>query len=102
MDKGSQLVLTANGKMMGERFVNSGSLTLLAHFASTAAKTVSSVVVFEGVPGRNGTVTELSRAASTTFTPAPGEHFYYARVTQEDGNMLWSAPVWVTQKAALQ
>jgi hypothetical protein len=102
MDKGSQLVLTANGKMMGERFVNSGSLTLLAHFASTAGKAVSSVVVFEGVPGRNGTVTELSRAPSTTITPSPGEHFYYARVTQEDGNMLWSAPVWVTQKAVLQ
>jgi hypothetical protein len=102
MDKASQLVLTANGKMMGERFVNSGSLTLLAHFASTAGKAVSSVVVFEGVPGRNGTVTELSHAAATTITPSPGEHFYYARVTQEDGNLLWSAPVWVTQKAALQ
>jgi hypothetical protein len=29
-------------------------------------------------------------------------HFYYARVTQEDGNMLWPAAMWVTQKAALQ
>jgi hypothetical protein len=58
---------------------------------------VSSVVMFEGVPGRNGTVSELSQTAAITFTPAPGEHFYYARLTQEDGNMLWSAPVWVTQ-----
>ncbi|MES2757764.1 MAG: CehA/McbA family metallohydrolase [Pseudomonadota bacterium] len=100
MDKGSQLVLTANGKMMGERFVNSGPLNLLTHFANSAGKAVASVVVFEGVPGRNGTVAELSRTASTTFTPAPGEHFYYARLTQEDGNMLWSAPVWVTQVAS--
>ena len=102
MDKNSQLVLTANGKMMGERIVNSGSLTLLTHFASTAGKAVSSVVLFEGVPGRNGTVTELSRTASTTITPAPGEHFYYARLTQEDGNMLWSAPVWVSQLATVR
>ena len=99
MDKGSQLVLTANGRMMGERFVNSGPLALVAHFASSAGKAVSSVVMFEGVPGRNGTVTELSSTAATTITPAPGEHFYYVRVTQEDGNMLWSAPVWVTQSA---
>jgi hypothetical protein len=98
MDKGSQLLLTANGRMMGERFVNSGSVALVAHFASAAGKAVSSVVMFEGVPGRNGTVTELSHAPSATFTPAPGEHFYYARLTQEDGNMLWSAPVWVTQR----
>jgi hypothetical protein len=100
MDKGSQLVLTANGRMMGERFVNSGSLALVAHFASATGKAVSSVVMFEGVPGRNGTVTELSGMAATTITPAPGEHFYYARLTQDDGNMLWSAPVWVTQSEA--
>jgi hypothetical protein len=61
---------------------------------------VSSVVIFEGVPGRNGTVSELSQTATTTFTPAPGEHFYYARLTQDDGKMLWSAPVWVSQSAA--
>jgi hypothetical protein len=97
MDKGSQLVLTANGRMMGERFTNSGSLALVAHFSSAAGKAVSSAVMFEGVPGRNGTVSELSQMAAITFTPAPGEHFYYARLTQEDGNMLWSAPVWVTQ-----
>ena len=97
MDKGSQLVLTANGRMMGERFVNSGSLALVAHFASSSGKAVASVVVFEGVPGRNGAVTELSHRAATTFIPAPGEHFYYVRLTQADGNMLWSAPVWVSQ-----
>ncbi|MDB5754511.1 MAG: carbohydrate-binding protein CenC [Massilia sp.] len=98
MDKGSQLVLTANGHLMGERFSNSGPLTLVARFASTAGKTVSAVSVFEGVPGRNGSVTELSSTAETSITPAPGEHFYYVRLTQSDGNMLWSAPVWVSQK----
>jgi hypothetical protein len=51
----------------------------------------------EGIPGRNGEVTRMSEHAETTFTPAPGEHFYYAKVTQDDGNVLWSAPVWVTQ-----
>ena len=99
MDKASQLVLTANGRMMGERFINSGPLALVAHFSSAAGKSVASVVMFEGVPRRNGTVSELATVATTTITPAPGEHFYYARVTQDDGNMLWSAPVWVTQLA---
>jgi hypothetical protein len=32
----------------------------------------------------------------TTMMPEPGEHFFYVRVTQGDGNMLWSAPIWVT------
>jgi hypothetical protein len=97
MDKGSQLVLTANGHIMGERFTNSGPLNLVANFASTAGKAVSTVLIYEGVPGRNGTVTQLSATANTTTTPALGEHYYYAKLTQVDGNILWSAPVWVTQ-----
>ena len=48
-----------------------------------------------GVPGRS--VSELSRQATTSITPALGEHFYYAKLTQEDGNILCSAPVWVTR-----
>jgi hypothetical protein len=35
------------------------------------------------------------RRWGTTFTPKPGEHFYFVKITQEDGNMMWSAPVWV-------
>jgi hypothetical protein len=99
MDKGSQLVFTANGRMMGERFTNSGPLNLVAHFASTAGKQVATVAIMEGVPGRNGLVTQLTDAATTNFTPSVGAHFYYAKVTQADGNILWSAPVWVDQMA---
>ncbi len=97
MDKNSQLVLTANGRIMGERFANNGPLNLVANFANTAGQGVASVSIIEGVPGRNGTPTELSTSASTTITPSVGEHYYYAKVTQTDGKILWSAPIWVTQ-----
>ncbi|HYD80180.1 MAG TPA: CehA/McbA family metallohydrolase [Paucimonas sp.] len=99
MDKNSQLILTANGHVMGERFTNSGPLTLTANFANSAGRTVSTVRIYEGVPKRNGTVTQLSSSATITITPSAGEHFYYAKVTQDDGKILWSAPVWVTQVA---
>ena len=102
MDKASQLVLTANGHIMGERFSNSGALQLQVNFANSAGKTASTVQIFEGVPGRNGTVTQLSSTASTTITPSNGEHFYYAKVTQNDGNILWSAPVWVSQGGVVE
>jgi hypothetical protein len=102
MDKGSQLVLTANGHLMGERFDNVGRVTLAALYASSAGKTVASVQIMEGVPGRNGTVSMLSDMATITILPTPGPHFYYARVTQTDGNILWSAPVWINQLAASQ
>ena len=99
-DSAGQLVLTANGRVMGETFASTGPLTLTVNYASTSGQTVQRVQFFEGVPGRNGTVTQLAEGSGThTFTPSEGAHFYYALVTQANGLRLWSAPVWVNQGA---
>lgn len=97
MDKHAQLVFTANGRMMGERFDNRGPLQLAVGFSNTRGRQAAAITVFQGVPGANGSVTLLSDQASLSLTPSPGPHFYYARVTQDDGNIVWSAPVWVNQ-----
>jgi PKD repeat protein len=96
-DKNSQIILTGNGRLMGERFNNSGPLNLVVNYANSAGRSVSQVQILEGVPGRNGTVTTLASTATVTTTPSTGQHFYYARITQDDGKILWSAPIWVTQ-----
>lgn len=97
-DKAGQLVLAANGHVMGESFASSGTLTLVANYASTNGQSAQRVQFFQGVPGRNGTVSQLAEGSgSYTFTPASGNHFYYALVTQANGLRLWSAPVWVSQ-----
>ncbi|MCS0629092.1 CehA/McbA family metallohydrolase [Telluria mixta] len=98
MDKDAQVVLTANGHLMGERFDNAGALRLQVAYASATGRQAATVAITEGVPGRNGDVSQLSDKADVTTTPAPGAHFYYAKVTQDDGKVLWSAPVWVTQQ----
>ncbi len=99
-DKNAQLVLTANGQVMGQTISNSGSLTLTANYASAVGGTASRVQFFEGVPGRNGTVTQLFEGSgSTTITPGTGAHFYYSVVTEVDGDRLWSAPIWINQGA---
>ena len=107
MDKASQLILTSKGNgvtvgethMMGERITNYGSLALTASYSNSNGKSATTVTFYEGVPGRNGTITVLGSGASQAITPALGDHFYYAKVTQNDGNILWSAPIWVTQVA---
>jgi Bacterial Ig domain len=97
-DKTSQIVLTTSGgHMMGDRFNNSGVLTLTVNYAPGAGRSASQVQIMQGVPGSNGTVAVLSTTAVTTTTPATGDHFYYAKVTQDNGTLLFSAPVWVTQ-----
>ncbi len=97
MDKHAQLLFTANGKLMGERFENSGPLHLVISFSNSAGRQAAAVAIFHGVPGSNGSVTQVSDQAEVTLTPAPGPHFFYARLTQDDGNVVWSAPVWVNQ-----
>ena len=96
-DKAAQIVLTANGHLMGERFSNGGPLTLTVNYASSNGQTAQLVQVFEGVPGSNGTVDTLSETAVTTTTPTVGDHFYYAKITEANGLRLWSAPVWVSE-----
>ncbi len=98
MDKHAQLLFTANGKLMGERFDNHGPLHLATHFSNSAGRQAAAIAILHGVPGGNGSVTQVSDQAETTLTPAPGPHFYYVRLTQDDGNIVWSAPVWVTQR----
>lgn len=31
-----------------------------------------------------------------TCSARPGKHYYFAKIIQADGSMLWSAPVWAT------
>lgn len=96
-DKNSQVVFSANGAIMGSRINNTGVLNLNVGFANTAGKTVSLVEIWQGVPGRNGTMTVLSNSATYSHTPTNGAHVYYAKLTQSDGKILWSAPIWVNQ-----
>ena len=100
MDKNSQLIFSANGHIMGERFDNSGALSLNVGFANPNGRTVAVTQIYEGVPGRNGTVSLAASTPTATFTPANGKHYYYAKVTQDDGKILWSAPIWVNQGVA--
>ena len=51
-------------------------------------------VVATDAPNRNARCWPVSRK------PEPGRHYYFVKVTQADGNMLWSAPVWVTAAEA--
>ena len=75
MDRDAQLVFTANGHLMGERFDNAGPLDLKVLYAGAPGRSVATVAIMEGVPGRNGAVTQLSTQAETSIVPAPGAHF---------------------------
>ncbi|MEM9280913.1 MAG: hypothetical protein AAGA96_03740 [Verrucomicrobiota bacterium] len=92
--------LSCNGHLIGETFETADALTLEINIHGTAS--ISRVTLV-----RNEKDHQIWEPAShdihfeTTFqdeTPETGEHRYYLRVEQLDGNMGWTSPVWVTVK----
>ena len=100
-DKTAQIVLTTDGgHIMGDQFSHSGALTLTVNYAPGSGRSASTVKIYQGVPGSNGTVSSTTLSGNTyTTTPANGSYFYYAVVTQDNGTQLYSAPAWVNQGA---
>lgn len=61
--------------------------------------TIDKIELFE-----NGSIVQtdepkaVGRRWTVRRTPQAGRHYYFVKITQADGNLLWSAPVWLTVK----
>jgi len=92
-----------NDQLMGTEIETTSPPRLTATVTGTAPLRAIDIVrsgyVFAGLqcnPGEG--VTELSFSLDDKII-IPGEsHYYYLRVTQEDGNMAWSSPIWLQYK----
>lgn len=84
--------------LMGEAFETTGRPTLSFLVEGTAAIARITIVRNE----QNHHVIEPGsrtvRAEWTDDAPVQGENRYYLRIEQNDGNMAWSSPLWVTVK----
>ena len=81
--------------MMGDSFDSSTAPRLMIHVGATA-----SIKQIDIIRDKRFVYTARPRtlAFDFEFTDkefAKGEHWYYVRVMQEDGQMAWSSPVWV-------
>jgi hypothetical protein len=62
-----------------------------------AGDLITKIEIFEdGVVVQADEPNSNRRRWKTTFRPKPGKHYYFVKITQKDGNLMWSAPVWVT------
>lgn len=94
-----ELEFYANGQIMGQSIVSSAHLALTGHArAVNGASLFNRVDLFrDGVIIR--TVQPIGTSIDWTFDEAllNGEsHFYFVRVSQVDGDHVWSSPIWVT------
>jgi predicted metal-dependent phosphoesterase TrpH len=99
-DRNCELYFWINGRLMGdiiEEPAQSVQAEILA-IDPEEADTIAKIDLYE-----DGTVVQTDepkvaqRRWITTVNAAPGPHFYFVKVTQTDGNTMYSAPVWVTR-----
>ncbi len=85
--------------LMGAAFSSSSPVRIRANILGTG--TVKRVDVI-----RDGKILYTSSPAEPTFNldfvdseaPASGESYYYVRVLQEDGEIAWGSPAWITYR----
>ena len=64
-------------------------------------ETITQIRIYYGVPGSNAAPTILTTVAASsliyTHVFASGTYYYYAEITQADGNKAWTSPIWYTK-----
>ncbi len=97
-DRNCQLMFMVNGAVMGsivEKPVKAVKVEVVVQDPD-GGDAIATINLFE-----DGKVVETTKPGKssckwkTTLSPEPGKHYYFVKITQADGNLLWSAPVWV-------
>lgn len=102
---GTTFPMGAGGIRTEGPVATSGAITLHSSAFDSAGHTVTSIKIKEPVPGAtNGAFTLVASSSTSpfdfTFTPTGGNHAYYAYVTLNSGDEMWSAPIWINQQGA--
>ena len=75
--------------------------TLNVTTADGNGETITQIRIFYGVPGSNTAPTVLTTVAASsliyTHVFASGTYYYYAEITQADGQKAWTSPIWYTK-----
>jgi uncharacterized protein YdeI (BOF family) len=96
-DKNFELTMKANGQWMGSEISNSGTIQFVitgmdpdGELAAVAELITDQGVVIASIEANSA---NFSWSAELTDV-APGVHYYYAKITQYDGDRIVSSPVW--------
>jgi hypothetical protein len=99
LDRNCVLLFRVNGAEMGsiiEEPVKQVEVEVIVDEADNNDLTAKIELFEDGLVVQTDEPNAENRRWETTVNPKPGEHYYFAKVTQKDGNLMWSAPVWVT------
>jgi hypothetical protein len=99
LDRNCVMLFRVNGAEMGDIITDPVKKLEMAVLVDEADRNdvTAKIELFEdGVVIRTDETNAENRRWEIELSPKPGNHYYFAKVTQADGNMMWSAPIWVT------
>jgi hypothetical protein len=102
-----QVNYTINGSYMGSIDTTIYDPIITAAITDIdAGDNVSNIKIYYGIPGSgvNATILYQNNNANTiTYThtiPINTTYYYYLKITQTDGDIIWTAPIWMYKKSA--
>lgn len=109
-DWNTQVTFTVNGNYMGSDFSTTSNSSIFVSVTDPDAPgdpndNIDSIKIYYGTPGSGINATLLAyTTGSTTLsythtTIQTNQYYYFAKIRQVDGNIIWTAPVWVYRSA---
>jgi hypothetical protein len=100
-DRNCRLFFSVNGAVMGDILaepVETVGIEVSVDDPDAADKTAKIELFEDGAVIQTEQPNTPSSSFKTTRSPAEGKHYYFVKITQADGDLMWSAPVWLTIK----
>jgi PKD repeat protein len=106
-DWNTKVTFSVNNQVMGSTVIQPGSPTIAVTVQDDDNENVTSIAVYYGIPGSGIAPTVLTTVNSTTtlnYTHAIGNtasYYYYLKITQQDGDIIWTSPIWYKRNDAI-
>lgn len=111
-DWDAKVSFTINGNFMGADFTSTSNSSIAVSVNDPAnnvgaADPISKIEIYSGIMGSGSNATILtSNTGSTTLnfvhtTTAGTQYYYFVKVTEADGDIIWTSPIWVNRTTIL-
>ncbi len=106
-DNNARVTFTVDGNQMGCIAKGSSNPLINVTVTDPDIEAVTTIKIWYGIPGSGTLATSLTSVSGsstlsyTHVSPVSSTYYYYAEITQADGQKIWTAPVWYTHTSTL-
>ena len=106
-DWNTQVNFQVNNQVMGSDIIQAGNPNITVNINDTDTTDATSIIaIYYGIPGSGSAPTVLNSVNGSnllTYTHTilnNATYYYYAKITQADGDIIWTSPIWYKRNDA--